>query len=50
MIMESVSKRLRAERPAPPKDDDGNDMVWSILDNAYVTAAYWAWVNGRSKR
>lgn len=21
--------------------------VWSIMDNAWVTLAYWEWVNGR---
>jgi hypothetical protein len=24
---------------------DGVTYVWSILDNAWVTLAYWRWVN-----
>lgn len=26
---------------------DGVPHVWSIMDNAWVTVAYWEWVNGR---
>lgn len=26
---------------------NGEIHVWSIFDNAWVTLAYWRWVNGR---
>jgi hypothetical protein len=26
---------------------DSSELVWSIMDNAYVTRGYWEWVNGR---
>lgn len=29
---------------------DGKIYVWSIFDNAWVTIAYWQWVNGRTLR
>lgn len=25
----------------------GEELVWSIHDNAWVTVSYWEWVNGR---
>lgn len=25
----------------------GERLVWSIMDNAWVTESYWRWVNGR---
>jgi len=28
---------------------DGVRHVWSIMDNAWVTLAYWEWVNGRDE-
>lgn len=30
----------------PKVNDEGETMVWSILDNCYVTLPYWRWVNG----
>lgn len=29
---------------------DGVTHVWSIMDNAWVTLAYWEYVNGRGPK
>lgn len=29
---------------------DGVKHVWSIFDNAWVTADYWRWVNGKGEK
>ena len=30
-----------------PKDTKHVRLVWSIMDNAWVTLEYWNWVNGK---
>ena len=27
---------------------DGEEVTWDIFENAWVTLAYWEWVNGRA--
>jgi len=36
--------------PPAMTDEDGNELVWSVHDNAWVTLDYWRYITNEAQR
>lgn len=36
--------------PVSKRNEDGEELVWSIHDNAWVTRSYWRYINNEAQR